>query len=151
MIVGERIPAEMPRILVPAGEDPSLIRFAAKFAKAQNAAVMSIFVRDRTQPGFEHLSSRGRETMTLAQDPAARAAFQSMQRWCGEEGVPVLKIYSIHHCLGEVLLDHAVTWGVDAVIMGATRRKELPPVEAGPHLTQVYAQLPRSIPLVIHT
>lgn len=151
MIVGARIPADQPMILVPAGEDPALIRFAAKFARAHNAAVLSLFVRDRRDPELDPRAREGTQSMMLSRDSAARAAFQSMQRWCSEEGVPVLKIYTVHHSLSEVVLDHAATWGVEAVIMGSSRRHELPPVEADPDLTQVYAQLPHNIPLVIHS
>lgn len=151
MIVGDRIPAHLPRILVPATEDPALIRFAAKFAKAHRSALLSVYVQPHARASYSHLSSRTREAMTLAGDLQAQAAFEKMRKVCAQERVPVLQLYTLHENSGDVLLDHAVTWGVEAVIMGATRKYRPLPVPTEPVLQRVYEELPSSIPLLIHT
>jgi nucleotide-binding universal stress UspA family protein len=151
MIVGERIPAHLPRILVPATEDPALIRFAAKFAKAHRSALLSVYVQQHCSGNYAHLSPRSREAMSLASDLPAQAAFETMRKVCAQERVPVLQIYSLHDQAGDVLLDHAATWGVEAMIMGASRKQRPLPVPAEPLLAQVYDELPPSIPLLIHT
>lgn len=151
MIVGDRIPAHLPRILVPATEDPALIRFAAKFAKAHRSALLAVYVQERPRAAYGHLSPRTREAMALAGDHAAQAAFENMRKVCAQERVPVLQLYTLHENSGDVLLDHAATWGVEAVIMGATRKQRPMPVPGEPLLQQVYDELPTAIPLLIHT
>ncbi|MGH7145248.1 MAG: universal stress protein [Planctomycetota bacterium] len=149
MIVGNRIPAGMPRILVPADEGPSLIRFAIRVAQNHRAALLALHVQHQFRPGFAHLTVRGREAMTFAADLVAQHIFQHLSALCARANVPVLQIYTIHDNPGEVLLDHAATWGVEALIMGTSRRQTALPPGAGPRLEAVYRDLPDSIPMLI--
>lgn len=149
MIFGNRIPAELPRILVSADEDSDVIKFAAKVAKGSNAAILSLFVQAPLKTAINHLESN--QHGSLPADPfiAAQEVFRVTRTICEDAGVPVLQIYAIHNNPGEIMLDHAATWGVDAVVMGTHRNPTLPPGQREIDLQRICAELPPGIPLIL--
>lgn len=144
------IPAGQARILVPSRGDPRLLEFAAEYAKAHNAGMIVLFVREipirlPERGGF------GEFALNLAEDPEAQQIFSAARAACEKAGVPMQRIYSVHADAAEMIADHAATYGVDAVLMGISRRGMLWHALRGNVIGQVAAKLPATIPLVIHS
>ena len=144
------IPAGMPRILVPTRGNPRLIKFASGYAKAHQEAVVVLFVREIALAFRERGKKVGTETMTLANDPEAQQVFLEAKNTCEAAGVPMLPLYAVHDSAADLIVDHAATLGVDAVIMGVSRRGALWRTLRGDVIQEVVAHLPESIPLLIH-
>jgi amino acid transporter/nucleotide-binding universal stress UspA family protein len=144
------IPVNAPRLLVPTRGSPKLMRFAASYAKDKKAALFALFVREVAIAFRERTGSVATETMTLANDEEAKKIFAEARKVCDEMGVPMAKIYVVHDSPAEMILDHAATLGVDAVLMGVSQRGALWKIMRGEVLQEVIEYLPESIPLLIH-
>jgi amino acid transporter/nucleotide-binding universal stress UspA family protein len=149
---GERavVSASMPRLLIPTRGHPKMLKFAVQYAKDKGAAVFVLFVREVALTFRERGTALGSETMTLANDKEAQRVFSVAKELCDKAGVPMVKLYAVHDSPAELILDHAATLGVDAVLMGVSQRGALWKTLRGDVLQEVINYLPQSIPLLIH-
>lgn len=144
------ISASAPRILVPTRGSPKLIKFAASYAKDKKAVLFVLFVREVALAFRERSASLAPETMTLANDKEAQKIFADARKVCDDMGVAMQPLYSVYDSAAELILDHAATLGVDAVLMGVSQRGALWKTLRGDVLQEVIGHLPESIPLLIH-
>ena len=144
------IPANAPRLLVPTRGSHKLIKFAASYAKDKKAALFVLFVREVALMIRERGESVASETMTLSNDEEAKKVFADARKVCDDLGVPMAQLYAVHDSAADLILDHAATLGVDAVIMGVSKRGALWKTLRGDVIKEVVEYLPDSIPLLIH-
>jgi amino acid transporter/nucleotide-binding universal stress UspA family protein len=142
------IPANAARLLVPTRGHPKLMKFAIDYAKDKGAALFVLFVREVALAFRER--GENLSTMTLASDKDAQAIFANARRMCDTANVPMVQLYAVHDSPAELILDHAATLGVDAVLMGVSKRGALWKTLRGDVLQEVIEYLPESIPLLIH-
>jgi nucleotide-binding universal stress UspA family protein len=148
-IAPAHIPATMTRLLVPTRGNPKLFRFAAKYAQERGSALFVLFVRE-VALAFRERGQVAGDTMTLANDREAQNVFKEFRAVCDEAGVPMVPLYAVHDSAAELILDHAATLGVDAVLMGISQRGALWKTLRGDVIKEVITYLPQSIPLLIH-
>jgi amino acid transporter/nucleotide-binding universal stress UspA family protein len=144
------VPAGAARILVPSRGHPKLLNFAITYAKDKKAVMFLLFVREVSLAFKERGASVGTEAMTLESDSDAQKLFAEAKKMCGENGVIMVPLYAVHDSPAEIILDHAATLGVDAVLMGVSQRGALWKTLKGDVLQEVISYLPPSIPLLIH-
>ena len=144
------IPGNIPRLLVPTRGNPKLLKFAVSYAKDKGAAVFVLFVREVALSFRERGGAVGTDTMTLANDKEAQAIFEKARVVCDASGVHMVPLYAVHDSPAELILDHAATLGVDAVLMGVSQRGAVWKTLKGDVLQEVISYLPQSIPLLIH-
>ena len=143
------VPATMTRLLVPTRGNPKLFRFAVKYAQERGSALFVLFVRE-VALAFRERGQVAADTMTLANDREAQKVFKEFKALCDEAGVPMVPLYAVHDSPAELILDHAATLGVDAVLMGVSQRGTLWKTLRGDVIQEVITYLPQSIPLLIH-
>jgi len=144
------VPLSMPRLLVPTRGHPKLFKFAVSYARDKKAALFVLFVREVALSFRERGKKVGAEGMTLANDKEAQTIFAEARKLCDAAGVPMVPLYAVHDSPAELILDHAATLGVDAVLMGVSQRGALWKTLKGDVLQEVINYLPQSIPLLIH-
>jgi len=144
------IPANSPRILVPTRGNPKLLDFAVNYARDKKAVIFVAFIRDVAISFRERNEKLGTEHMTLANDAEAQRIFAEVKKRAEAAGVPFVPLYAVHNSPPEVILDYAATLGVDAVLMGVSRRGALWKTLKGDVLKEVIEYLPQSIPLLVH-
>ena len=76
--------------------------------------------------------------------------FAEARKVCDDLGVAMQPLYAVYDSAAELILDHAATLGVDAVLMGVSKRGALWKTLRGDVLQEVIEYLPESIPLLIH-
>ena len=144
-------PINVPRLLVSTrGGNPKLLKFAIGFAKEKGAALFVLFVREVALSFKERGEKVGAEHMTLANDQEAKRIFEEVRKMGEEAGVPVVPLYSVHDSPAEMILDHAATLGVDAVLMGVSQRSAFWRTMRGDILQDVIQHMPQNIDLLIH-
>jgi amino acid transporter len=144
------ISPSMRRLLVPTRGGPKLMKFAAQYASESQAGVFALFVREISLTFRERSGSVAAETMTLDTDKEAQEVFARAREECAAKGVKMVPIYVVHDSPSEMILDHAATLGVDAVVMGVSQRGALWRTLRGDVLKEVIEYLPEQIPLLIH-
>ena len=150
-LAGRKLPAGIPRILVPTRGSPDLIRFAADYAAKRHGAVMALFVREVALTFRERDKSLAAEQMTMERDREALAIFQEADTLCKEAHVTLFPMYVVHDSPAEIILDYAATYGVDALVMGVSRRGPVWRTFHGDVMREVMEYLPENIPLIIHS
>jgi amino acid transporter/nucleotide-binding universal stress UspA family protein len=145
-----RTPITGARLLVPTRGNPRLMRFAADYAHDKKAALFVLFVREVALAFRERGAQLGTDTMTLENDKEAQGVFEEARRICDKQDVPMVPLYAVYDSPAELILDQAATMGVDAVIMGVSKRGALWKTLKGDVLQEVVNYLPDSIPLLIH-
>ncbi len=144
----EVVPAYKPecRILVATRGNPRLLHFALDQAKLKHGELLVLYVRHIAVTPVGDPAP-----MTVEEDPEAWAMFQMVKKMAAEKGgVPVRLIYTEATNIAEVVLDLAVTYGVDSLILGSTQRGALWRALKGDVIQQVALYLPEKIPLLIH-
>jgi len=149
-ILRASIPPSMPRLLMPTRGNPKLFKFAVSFAKDKKAALYVLFVREVALAFKERGGPVATDKMTLANDKEAQQVFMDTRKLCEESGVPMVQLYAVHDSPAEMILDHAATLGVDALLMGVSKRGALWKTLRGDVIQEVINYLPQSIPLLIH-
>jgi nucleotide-binding universal stress UspA family protein len=144
------IPGNMARLLVPTRGHPKLLKFAVNYAKDKKAAVFVLFVREVALSFRERGGKIGTEMMTLSNDREAQEIYVRAKKFCDDAGVPMVPLYAVSDSPADLILDHAATLGVDAVLMGVSQRGALWKTLRGDVLQEVIEYLPSSIPLLIH-
>jgi len=148
--IRQTVPANMGRVLMPTRGHPKLIKFGVNYAKTNKAAMFVLFVREVALAFRERGGQLAAENMTLANDTEAQRIFAEVKKSCDEAGVPMVPLYAVSDNPAELILDHAATLGVDAVLMGVSQRGALWKTIRGDLLQEVISYLPESIPLLIH-
>jgi nucleotide-binding universal stress UspA family protein len=82
-------------------------------------------------------------------DPEANAIMSLMLKEGEERGVCVLPVYAVSENAAATILDLSATMGVDFLLIGASQRTALAHLLRGSVVTNVAAQLPEDIRLVI--
>ena len=82
-------------------------------------------------------------------DPEANAIMSLMLKQGEERGVCVLPVYAVSENAAGTILDLSATMGVDYLLIGASQRSALTHLLRGSVVTNVAAQLPEDIRLVI--
>jgi nucleotide-binding universal stress UspA family protein len=120
------------------GVTPTL-RYAVEEAGAHNAELFVLFVREQ------------HTTIPVPQveqeDQEAQGMFNAVKSIAGN--VPVTTIYAVSDDPAWTILDNAALAGVDLLILGHSRRAAVTRMLRGDLLTQVAAQLPEEIRLVV--
>jgi len=80
-------------------------------------------------------------------DPAARVLFTRLD--AEAHGVKVHKLYSVSDSPADTIIEIAATFGVDAVVLGGSRRATLVNLLKGNVVTRVAANLPESMHLIV--
>jgi nucleotide-binding universal stress UspA family protein len=150
-LAGRKLSAGIPRILVPTRGSPDLIRFAADYAAKRHGAVMALFVREVALTFRERDKPLAAEQMTLERDREALAILQEADNICNQAGVKLFPMYVVHDSPAEIILDYAATYGVDALVMGVSRRGPVWRTFHGDVMREVMQYLPENIPLIIHS
>lgn len=82
-------------------------------------------------------------------DPEANAIMSLMLKQGEERGVCVLPVYAVSENAAATILDLSATMGVDFLLIGASQRSAMTHLLRGSVVTNVAAQLPEDIRLVI--
>jgi len=82
-------------------------------------------------------------------DPEAAAIMSAMLKLGAERGICVLPVYAVSEDTASTILDLSATMGVDYLIIGASQRTAMTKLLRGSVATNVAAQLPDSIHLLI--
>ena len=141
----ESIPAMSgPRYLVATQGNPKLVAFALEQAKQAQAELLFLFVRHIAVP---MLGPANRPD--IAQDPDAQIAALQIQEQALAAGVPARFLYTVADNIAETIVDFAVTYGVNRVIIGATKRGALWRTMKGDVIQGVAQHLPEATQLLI--
>jgi nucleotide-binding universal stress UspA family protein len=134
------------KILVASRANLNLLRFAFDEAKARDANLFVLFVRE-----IKVALYGGRvPPMTPEEDEEARRLFAETERMAREMQVPLQKIYVDSPSPSEVILDFAATHAVDLVILGVSRRAAMLRALRGDVISNVADNLPAESTLLIH-
>ncbi|MER3417202.1 MAG: amino acid transporter [Gemmataceae bacterium] len=133
------------RIMVATRANRKLIRFALEEAKNRQAELLVLFVRHLA---VIPMGSAG--TPDAGQDAEAQALFKYAKEAADEAGVPVQMLYALTSDVADAILDLAVTYGVDFLILGASQRGALWQTMKGDVIQQVARYLPERTCLLIH-
>jgi amino acid transporter/nucleotide-binding universal stress UspA family protein len=140
------ISPEQPRLLVALRGPGPTLNYAFEETQRRNAALFVLFVRELAVP----FPDRERTRLRLEDDKEAQALFQKVKELAKEKEVPVIPIYDSGISAADAILDHAVTLGVDCLIMGVSKRGALWRAMKGDVLQDVMGILPEQITLLIH-
>lgn len=80
-------------------------------------------------------------------DPEAKALFTRLEKEV--RGLQIHKLYSISDSPADTIIEIAATFGVDAVVLGGSRRAALVNLLKGNVVTRVAANLPESMHLIV--
>jgi len=135
------------KIMVAARGITSVLSFALDEAQLRKATLCVLYVKEIAvyYSGGGPLGRRA----SWQDDAEAQAIMSLMLRLGTERGISVLPVYAVSEDAGAAILDLAATLGVDYLIIGASQRGALTHLLRGSVVTNVAAQLPDSIQLVI--
>jgi amino acid transporter/nucleotide-binding universal stress UspA family protein len=133
------------RILVPTRGNPRLVRYALEEAKSRGGEVLFLFVRHIAVPTMGHSQKADPAT-----DTEAVALFDSIKQEASALGVPAACLYAMAWDVADAILEFAVTYGVDVVLLGATRRSRFWHMMKGDVTQEVVQYLPENITLLFH-
>ena len=85
----------------------------------------------------------------LREDPEAQKVALQIQDMAKEAGVPAKFLYTVADNIAETIVDFAVTYGVNRVILGATKRGALWRTMKGDIIQGVAQHLPEQTQLLI--
>lgn len=138
-------PASSVRFLVATQGSPKLVAFAIDQAKSFQAELLFLYVRHIAIPIIGPASRPG-----LADDPEAQKAAKIIQDQAQAAGVPCRFLYTVADNIAETIVDFAVTYGVNQVIIGATKRGALWRTMKGDVIQGVAQHLPERTQMLIH-
>jgi nucleotide-binding universal stress UspA family protein len=133
------------RIMVATGGSVELFLYALNHAKAQNAELFVLFIRHLA------IATMGSSNdPDAALDPEAVDLFGYAATQAAEAGMPVHCLYALAWDVADAILDFAVTYGVDELVLGASKRGALWHTMKGDVIQGVAEYLPERINLLIH-
>jgi amino acid transporter/nucleotide-binding universal stress UspA family protein len=135
------------KIMVAARGITGVLGFALDEAQLRNASLYVLYVKEiavfyaggPTVPGRPKWQN----------DPEAAAIMSTVLKLGAERDVCVLPLYAVSEDAASTILDLAATLGVDYLIIGASQRTAMAKLLRGSVATNVAAQLPDSIHLLI--
>lgn len=135
------------KIMVAARGITPVLSFALDEAQLRKATLCVLYVKEiavyfSAAPGM----GRGK----WQSDPEANAIMSLMLRLGEERGVCVLPVYAVSEDAAATILDLSATMGVDYLMIGASQRTALTHLLRGSVVTNVAAQLPEDIRLIIY-
>ena len=140
------ISPEQPRLMVATRGGDRILKYAVEEAQRRNAALFVLFVRELAVP----FPDRERTGARLEDDLEAQALFKKVKDMAKDKSVPLVPIYDCGISAADAILDHAVTLGVECLIMGVSKRGALWRAMKGDVLQEVMEILPEQITLLIH-
>ena len=135
------------KIMVAARGITPVLTFALDEAQLRNATLYVLYVKEIAVFYARGPTVAGRPKWQ--DDPEAAAIMSAMFKLASERGVSVLPIYAISEDAASTILDLSATMGVDFLIIGASQRTAMTKLLRGSVATNVAAQLPDSIHLLI--
>ncbi|MCX8138484.1 MAG: amino acid permease [Gemmataceae bacterium] len=138
-------PRTPPRILVATRGNPGLLRFAVEEARNRQAELLVLFVRQLAVIPMGSVT-----TPNWTEDEEAQALFKEARTLAQPMGIVVRPLYAVTHDVAEAILELAVTYGVDLLILGVSQRGRLDRLMKGDVIQQVAQYLPERITLLIH-
>jgi amino acid transporter/nucleotide-binding universal stress UspA family protein len=136
------------KIMVAARGITGVLGFALDEAQLRNASLYVLYVKEiavfyaggPTVPGRPKWQN----------DPEAAAIMSTVLKLGAERDVCVLPLYAVSEDAASTILDLAATLGIDYLIIGASQRTAMTKLLRGSVATNVAAQLPDSIHLLIY-
>jgi amino acid transporter/nucleotide-binding universal stress UspA family protein len=136
------------KIMVAARGITGVLGFALDEAQLRNASLYVLYVKEiavfyaggPTVPGRPKWQN----------DPEAAAIMSTVLKLGAERDVCVLPLYAVSEDAATTILDLAATLGIDYLIIGASQRTAMTKLLRGSVATNVAAQLPDSIHLLIY-
>ncbi|HMJ05087.1 MAG TPA: universal stress protein [Chthoniobacterales bacterium] len=135
------------KIMVAARGITAVLGFALDEAQLRKAVLCVLFVKEIAVYFSAAPAALGKARWQ--DDPEANAIMSLMLKLGQERGVCVLPIYAVSEDAAATILDLSATMGVDYLLIGASQRSALTHLLRGSVVTNVAAQLPEDIRLVI--
>lgn len=133
------------RFLVATQGSPKLVAFALDQAKSFQAELLFLYVRHIAIPMIGPAYKPD-----IANDPDAQKAAEVIAEQAAAAGVPIKFLYTVADNIAETIVDFAVTYGVNQVIIGTTKRGALWRTMKGDVIQGVAQHLPERTQLLIH-
>ena len=134
------------KIMVAARGITPVLSFALDEAQLRKATLCVLFVKE-IAVYFGGNPQLGRSRWQ--DDPEANTIMSLMMKLGAERDISVLPVYAVSEDAAATILDLSATLGVDYLIIGASQRTALTHLLRGSVVTNVAAQLPDSIQLLI--
>lgn len=126
-------------ILVAARGWTPALQFALEESRVRGAHLLVLYIREVAV----QIATGG----TWQEDPDARALFTRLEAQSHHQSVH--KLYSVSDSPAETIIDIAATFGVDAVVLGGSRRAALVNLLKGNVVARVAANLPETMHLIV--
>jgi amino acid transporter len=126
-------------VLVAARGWTPALRFALDEARLRQAHLLVLYIREVAVT----IDMGGK----WENDPEAKALFTRLD--AEARGLRVHKLYSVSDSPADTIVDLAATFGVDAVVLGGSRRAALVNLLKGNVVTRVAGSLPESVHLIV--
>jgi amino acid transporter len=138
-------PVRLGRLMVATHGNMKLFRFALAEAKVRGAELLLLFVRHIAIPTMGPSN-----VAEVALDPEAQAVFNAAETEAKQAGVKLFCLYAVAWDVPDAILEFAVTYGSDTLILGASQRGALWHAMKGDVIQTVAQYLPENISLLIH-
>ncbi|MEP6956337.1 MAG: amino acid permease, partial [Chthoniobacterales bacterium] len=154
MVTPELASAVQPRmdegqkIMVAARGITPVLGFALDEAQMRKAVLCVLFVKE-IAVYFSAAAPSAPAKVRWQDDPEANAIMSLVLKQGEERGVCVLPVYAVSENAAATILDLSATMGVDYLLIGASQRSALTHLLRGSVVTNIAAQLPEDIRLVI--
>lgn len=135
------------KIMVAARGITPVLSFALDEAQLRKAVLCVLYVKEIAVYFSAATTVLGRTRWQ--DDPEANAIMSLMLKLGAERGVCVLPVYAVSENASATILDLSATMGVDYLMIGASQRNALVHLLRGSVVTNVAAQLPDEIRLII--
>jgi amino acid transporter/nucleotide-binding universal stress UspA family protein len=135
-------------ILVAARGFTPVLRYALEEARLRQGILYVLYVKELAVSLPGPLANQ--ERPRWQDDRHAAAIMNGMLELSESAAVRVLPVYAVSENPAATILDLAATLGVDILMLGAPHRRTLVTLLKGNVVTQVAAQLPENIQLIIH-
>ncbi len=135
------------KILVAARGITPVLGFALDEAQLRKATLCVLYVKEIAVYFGGAPATIGRAKWQ--DDPEANAIMSLMLREGEARGIPVLPVFAVSEDAAATIIDLCATMGVDYLMIGASQRSALAHLLRGSVVTNVAAQLPDEIRLVI--
>jgi amino acid transporter/nucleotide-binding universal stress UspA family protein len=135
------------KIMVAARGLTPVLTFALDEAQLRSATLYVLYVKEIAVFYARGPTAAGRTKWQ--DDPEAAAIMSTMVKLGTERGISVLPVYAVSQDTASTILDLSATMGVDYLIIGASQRPAMVKLLRGSVATNVAAQLPESIHLLI--
>ncbi|MFO1476294.1 MAG: amino acid permease [Verrucomicrobiota bacterium] len=136
-------------ILVAARGITPVLKFALEEAKLRKGNLYVLYVKQLSVNLPGPLASK--ERPRWQNDPNAATIMYGMFDLAHESGITVLPLYAVSDNPAGTILDITATLGVDILMLGSPHRGALTKLLRGDVVTEVAANLPENIQLVIHS